>query len=118
MESIFLSLTKSDLQDIIAETVNACLRRNLTIPQPETDALLTVPQAAAFLSLSVPTVYTLISKGVIPHMKRSKKVYFTKLELIEYLKQGRKKTTAEIEVQTDAFLKSRKTKPTPQSPRN
>jgi len=65
--------------------------------QAETDELLTVQDAAKFLSLSVPTVYGLISKGEIPVMKRSKRCYFSKLELMAYLKQGRKKSNAEIE---------------------
>ena len=59
--------------------------------QPETDELLTVQDTAEFLRLSVPTVYALISKGELPVMKRSKRCYFSKVELINYLKQGRKK---------------------------
>ncbi len=78
--------------------------------QVEEDILLTVPQAAEFLTLSVPTVYGLISKGAIPCMKRSKRVYFSKFELINYLKQGKKKTVLEIEAETDAFLIAKKKK--------
>ncbi|RYE28465.1 MAG: helix-turn-helix domain-containing protein [Sphingobacteriales bacterium] len=36
----------------------------------ETEELLTVQDAATFLSLSVPTIYGLISKGELPVMKR------------------------------------------------
>lgn len=67
---------------------------NLSL-QPESDELLTVQDAAKFLSLSVPTIYGLISKNEIPVMKRSKRCYFSKIELLNYLKQGRKKTVAE-----------------------
>ena len=65
----------------------------LTQPHPVLDSekLLNVKQCADFLSLSVPTIYTLISKGEIPVMKRSKRCYFSKAELINYLKAGRKK---------------------------
>ena len=76
--------------------------------QPEADELLTVQQTAKFLSLSVPTVYGLISKGELPVMKRSKRCYFSKVELINYLKQGRKKTLAEIASEADTFLSTRK----------
>lgn len=71
---------------------------------PETDELLTVKQAAEFLSLSVPTVYGLISKREIPSMKRSKRRYFSKSELMSYLKEGRKKTNSEIEVVAEKHL--------------
>jgi excisionase family DNA binding protein len=72
--------------------------------QPDADELLTVQDTAKFLTLSVPTVYTLISKGELPVMKRSKRCYFSKIELINYLKQGRKKTLLEIASEVDAIL--------------
>ena len=112
METVFLSLTKSDFQDLIAETVNTCLKHNQPankLQQP-TDELLTVQDTAKFLTLSVPTVYGLISKGAIPCMKRSKRVYFSRNELINYLKQGKKKTSLEIDAETDAYLSSKKRK--------
>lgn len=75
--------------------------------QPETDELFTVQDTAKFLSLSVPTVYSLISKGELPVMKRSKRCYFSKVELINYLKQGRKKTLAETAIEADIYLKKK-----------
>ena len=76
--------------------------------QPETDELLTVQGTAKFLSLSVPTVYTLISKGELPVMKRSKRCYFSKVELVNYLKQGRKKTLLEIASEASTYLPNKK----------
>jgi excisionase family DNA binding protein len=73
----------------------------------ETDELLTVQDTAKFLSLSVPTVYALISKGELPVMKRSKRCYFSKIELITYLKQGRKKTFAETAKEAEIYLKKK-----------
>lgn len=70
----------------------------------ETDELLTVQAAAEFLSLSVPTIYGLISKGELPVMKRSKRCYFSKIELLQYLKQGRKKTLAETAKAANDFI--------------
>jgi len=80
-----------------------------TNEQHKTDELLTVQDAATFLRLSVPTVYGLISKGDLPVMKRSKRCYFSKIELINYLKEGRKKTNAEIDAEAQNFV-TRKTK--------
>lgn len=73
----------------------------------ETDELLTVQDAAKFLSLSVPTIYGLISKNELPVMKRSKRCYFSKIELINYLKQGRKKTIAETGNAADDYVKGK-----------
>ena len=82
------------------------------IAQPEVDELLTVQDTAKFLTLSVPTVYSLISKGELPVMKRSKRCYFSKIELINYLKQGRKKTFTETSVEAEKYLKSKGNKQT------
>jgi excisionase family DNA binding protein len=88
----------AQLQKQINEIHQLLLQGNVTQAQATpADELLTVQDAAKFLSLSVPTVYGLISKREIPVMKRSKRCYFSKAELINYLKAGRKKTNAEIE---------------------
>ncbi|MCP4438322.1 MAG: helix-turn-helix domain-containing protein [Aureispira sp.] len=70
----------------------------------EKDELLTVQQAAEFLILSVPTIYSKVSRGELPVMKQGKRLYFSKEELMEYLKAGRKKTNTELEAEAEAYL--------------
>lgn len=77
-----------------------------TTEQPE--QLLTVQEAAQFLNLTVPTIYSKVSKGELPVMKRSKRLYFSSTELMEYLKEGRKKSNAEIEQEAKAYLLNNK----------
>ncbi|MEC5173903.1 helix-turn-helix domain-containing protein [Chryseobacterium nepalense] len=79
-----------------------------TIDQP--DQLLTIQEAAEFLSLTVPTMYSKVSKREIPCMKRSKRLYFSRTELLEYLKEGRKKSNTEIEAEAEAYLLNPKKK--------
>ena len=67
-------------------------------PADQPEQLLTIQEAAEFLSLTVPTMYSKVSKGELPVMKRSKRLYFSRTELLEYLKDGRKKSNAEIDV--------------------
>lgn len=76
--------------------------------QPPADELLTVQDTAKFLTLSVPTIYGLIAKGELPVMKRSKRCYFSKIELINYLKQGKRKTFAETASEADQYLTKKK----------
>ena len=78
--------------------------------QPTTppEQLLTIQEAAEFLSLAVPTMYSKVSKGELPVMKRSKRLYFSRIELLEYLKDGRKKSNAEIEAEAKAYLLNNK----------
>ncbi len=77
--------------------------------QPEADQLLTIQQAAEFLNLSVPTLYGYVHHSAIPVCKRlgTKRLYFSKQELTDWVKAGRKKTVAEIEAEADAYLKKK-----------
>ena len=77
-------------------------------PTDQPEQLLTIQQAAEFLSLSVPTLYSKVSRGELPVMKRSKRLYFSRTELMEYIKEGRKKTNAEIEQEAEAYLLNNK----------
>jgi len=76
-------------------------------PTTQTERLLTIQEAADFLNLTVPTIYSKVSKNEIPFMKRSKRLYFSSIQLMEYVKQGRKPTNAEIEVEAEKYLKKR-----------
>ena len=74
----------------------------------QTEQFLTIQEAAEFLSLTVPTMYSKVSKAQLPVMKRSKRLYFSRTELMEYLKDGRKKSNAEIEQEAEAYLLNNK----------
>jgi excisionase family DNA binding protein len=68
----------------------------------------TVHEAADFLHLTIPTIYSKVSKGELPYMKRGKRLYFSITELMEYIKEGRKKSNAEIEQEAEVFLPNKK----------
>ena len=87
---------------VTANILKAVQNNNPTNEQPE--QLLTIQEAAQFLNLTVPTIYSKVSKGELPVMKRSKRLYFSSTELMEYLKEGRKKSNAEIEQEAAAYL--------------
>ena len=63
---------------------------------PTTDQIMTVEQAAEFLSLAKPTLYAMIGHGKIPYFKRGKRVYFQKSDILNYLREGRRKSIQEL----------------------
>lgn len=65
---------------------------------------LSVDEAADLLRLRKPTVYGLVSQGAIPYSKKGKRLYFSKAELTEWVKSGRKKTNDEIQAEAEAEL--------------
>ncbi|MFT5250684.1 MAG: excisionase family DNA binding protein [bacterium] len=74
---------------------------------PQSD-LLTIKDAARFLNLSVPTLYGKVSRREIPFMKRGKRLYFSRMELTDYIKSGKVLSDKEIVDQTDNFLSNSK----------
>ncbi len=100
------TLISSISERVTANILKAVQNNNPTTEQPE--QLLTIQEAAEFLSLTVPTMYSKVSKGELPVMKGSKRLYFSRTELLEYLKDGRKKSNAEIEAEAEAYLSDKK----------
>jgi excisionase family DNA binding protein len=67
--------------------------------QPQNDAqqkMLNIREAAAFLNITVAALYSLVSRKDIPVNKPGKRLYFDKNELNEWIKSGKKKTSATI----------------------
>ena len=55
-----------------------------------------------------PTVYAWIGQRSIPYHKKGKKLMFLKSEIDTWLKEGRRKTAAEIQAEAENFVTSRK----------
>jgi len=107
MEQVFFNVPLVKLEPIFKGWVKDVLAENQpqkVEPTDHPDQLLTIQQAAELLSLTVPTMYSKVSRGELPVMKRSKRLYFSRTELLEYLKAGRKKTNAEIESEAETYL--------------
>lgn len=80
--------------------------------QPTTDQpeqLLTIDEVATLLRLTKPTVYSKVSKNELPGVcKQGKRLYFDRQTIIDWIKQGRKKSNAEIEQEAKAYLLNNK----------
>lgn len=88
-ESIYqLHLKIDELKNLLFEKSNT--------NQPS-DQLLNIDEAASFLNLSVSTVYSKVAKRELPFMKKSKRLYFSREDLHDYIIQGRKYTKEELQ---------------------
>jgi len=96
------------LSNEIRDLKRLLIKNQENVQGVETEQILTVQEAAQFLNLTVPTIYSKVSRGELPVMKRSKRLYFSSFELMEYLKEGRKKSNAEIELEAEAYLSNNK----------
>lgn len=94
---VLLSNEVSEIKRLLLEKSNE--------QQSEGEQLLTITQAGELLNLSVATLYGYVHRSEIPVCKRGKRLYFPKQSLIEWVKEGRKKTTAELNNQAHTFVK-------------
>jgi len=92
----------------VSELKRLLIEKQEQLPTTQPEKLLTIQEAAEFLNLTVPTMYSKVSKKELPVMKRSKRLYFSRTELLNYLKDGRKKSNAEIEQEAKAYLSNNK----------
>lgn len=67
-----------------------------TMPKKTESDLLNITEASEMLNLSVATIYSKVSRGELPYSKRGKKLYFSKTELMEYVKGGKVLTNEEV----------------------
>ena len=108
---VFTNLSIPEIRQLFRQELETYFEANKQpeqAPTEQPERLLTIQEAAEFLSLTVPTMYSKVSKGELPVMKRSKRLYFSRTELMEYVKAGRKKSNAEIEAEAKAYLSNNK----------
>lgn len=62
-------------------------------------SFLTTEEAAAYLGIAMPTLYSYTSRRIIPHYKTRRKIYFKQEDLDQYVinSENRVKSTEEIE---------------------
>jgi excisionase family DNA binding protein len=65
----------------------------LSAPTEQRDQLLTIQQAAAFLHLTVQTLYGYTHRNAIPFSRRGKRLYFSRADLEHWIKSGNQDQT-------------------------
>lgn len=112
MHNLVLSpIDPEKLIESISERVAAKILKAVNFERnsgEDPEQVFTIQQAADFLNLTVPTMYSKSSKGELPVMKRGKRLYFSKQELTKYLQAGQKKSYADVAAEADAYLSNNK----------
>jgi excisionase family DNA binding protein len=67
--------------------------------------IVSINEAVKILNLAKPTIYALTSKNEIPFIKKNRKLYFSKKDLLTWLSQGKQKTIAEATDQVNEYMK-------------
>ena len=107
-QKIIFELSPDDLKNLFRQELESFFQTKQNPPE-QADQIFTVEQAAQFLNLKIPTIYAKVSRNELPFMKQGKRLYFSRADLVQLLKQKRTGTSAEIEV-NDLLIKKRGTK--------
>jgi excisionase family DNA binding protein len=108
---MIIQLTTEELQTIINTSIRQALAEerkfhNQNKQEHEEKDLLNVKETAELLNLTIPTIYSKVNRGELPYMKKAKRLYFSKKELLDFLKSGRVKTEKELDDEAEAFLQN------------
>jgi excisionase family DNA binding protein len=112
-KTVFISLPIEDLQTVIIDCVNSCLKNSKQAhnEQPtEADRWLNLNELCQYHpdKPSKPTVYGWVNVGTIPVHKGGKKLRFLKSEIDSWLRQGRKRTLTETATEAEHYCKTKK----------
>ena len=85
-----------ELKKIVAEAVRNELQHfsvsNLKVDQTQlSEELLNFKELQLLLKVSRPTIFKLIKKGVLPHYKVGRRLFFPKVKVLESIMENKKK---------------------------
>jgi len=102
---VIYQITPDCLDELLDRAMNRVQRLHVVAPAAnETDEIFDVAGAAHFLGLAKSSVYC---NSDIPVMKQGKKNYYSKKDLIQWLRSGKRKTSSEIDSEVDQSIKKK-----------
>lgn len=106
---LFSPIRLDELETLIQNSVRKVLSESpkQNTSQPEAD-LITIREVSELLHLSPSTCYSKSSRHELPSMKRGGRLYFSRSELLAFLREGRKAKRQEIQEQAEHSLSNKK----------
>lgn len=75
-----------------------------TLKNESQEEMLNIKQAAIFLDLSIPTLYSKVCRKEIPVHKPGKRLYFQKSQLLNWIKCGERHTHTSYDLSAEELL--------------
>lgn len=96
------ALVKQNIEDIFERILDRKIK-SITSSEEE---VLDFDATLKFLGIKQGTLYKWTSEGSIPHNKKGK-LFFIKKDLIDWIKSGKVKTNAELDVEAEEYVSSK-----------
>jgi len=102
---ILTTLTRDELQVLLIDTVNACLKTHSARPDaPPAQKILSLAEFCEYAGLSRQTAYKLTSGQKVPHSKRGKRLYFDREKVDTWLLENQVDTHSEIQEKANDYF--------------
>jgi excisionase family DNA binding protein len=91
MDKVIIT-TPTELINIIESAFDRVMTKSASAVKVKNEIpeLLSIEDASKYLNLAKQTLYGFTSKGIIPYLKKGKKLYFKKTELDIWINEGKK----------------------------
>lgn len=92
--------------EIILEKLNSIEKalEKLNTTKKEVDDFMNIEQVSSFIGLSKQTIYGLTHKQKIPYFKASKRLYFKKSDIVNWITSSKVKTKQELNQMADEYI--------------
>jgi excisionase family DNA binding protein len=101
---VFTQLSVQEVRKMIREEVRTALQECQSTTQVDAENdLMTIEELAALVNMAVTSIYGLIRRRQIPHIKRGKRLIFEKTKIIEWLQSGRQNTVSDAKADARAY---------------
>lgn len=89
------------ISERVSENVLQSINTSVPIEEP---TFFDIDEASNFIKLTKSTVYGLVHQNKIPYIKKGKRLYFVKADLLDWINSGKQTTKSELEMKADAYL--------------
>jgi excisionase family DNA binding protein len=101
---VFTQLSIPEVRQLFRDELENYFAHNgISIPQANNDEIGGIDLAVKITGKAKPTIYGLVHDRKIPHSKQGKQLYFSRKELTDWLKAGKRKTQAELALDAENF---------------
>lgn len=101
---VFTQLSVPEVRQLFRDELENYFARNqIRSAKVDTDEIGGIDLAVKITGKAKPTIYNLCHERKIPHSKQGKQLYFSRNELIEWLRAGKRKTQSEIALDAENF---------------
>jgi excisionase family DNA binding protein len=93
--------------EVILEKLNAienAIEKLNSTSNNSDDNFMDINQVSSFIGVSKVTVYGMTHKQIIPHFKVGKRLYFKKLDIINWITSSRVLTRQELNQKADEYI--------------